>query len=107
MVQTRQAKKDTLCRVFADILGLDDDSNLHKACKNDDLEDLAALLPLIDSEIADLTYLVGSTKTVISKGHHGLIFILKAWHVKRTADANPILEDWTNVWKPEITQCQK
>ena len=104
MVQTRQAKRDILFRVFADILDLEDDSNLHKACKNDDLEDLAALLPLMASEIADLTYLVGNTKTVISKGHRGLIYILQAWHVKRAADGDPILPDWTNATREEFDE---
>ena len=90
--------------VFSEILDLEDDSNLHKACAHDNLEDLSALLLLMPSKIADLTYLVGNIKTVISKGHRGLLFILQAWHVKGEAEANPILHDWTNVRREEFDE---
>ena len=47
-------------RVFKDILDLEDDSNVHKACAHDGVAGLDYLLGFSAMEIADLTYLVGT-----------------------------------------------
>ena len=98
---TRQAKKDILNRVFKDILDLDDDSNLHKACEQDNVGSIDALLIFTPVEIADLTYLVSNVKTKISKGHAGCVFALQALSLKRVADGDRIHNDWNNVTQKE------
>ena len=98
---TRQAKKDILIWVFKDILDLDDDSNLHKACEQDNVGSIDALLIFTPVEIADLTYLVGNVKTKISKGHAGCVFALQALSLKRVADGDRIHNDWNNVTQKE------
>ena len=97
MVTTRQAQQATLLRVLHDILGLEDDSPLHKACVHDGMTSMEDLLALSPIEIEDLTYLEGSTKTLITKGHRGLVFALQALSHQRDRDNNRIPSDWSNV----------
>ena len=99
---TRQAKKDVMNRVFKDILDLDDDSELHKACLNDGVGSLDILLAFGEKEVMDLTYMVGTTKTIIKKGTQGLVFALQSLAIKRAGEGNKINNDWTNVDQNEF-----
>ena len=67
-------KKGVLHRVFKEILELEDDSNLHRACEHDNVDSIHDLLDFSPAEIVDLTYLEGSTRTRISKGYAGKVF---------------------------------
>jgi hypothetical protein len=102
MVSTRQAKLDAMSRVFKDILDLEDDNDLHKACIFDGIVSMADLLDLSPEEIADLTFLDGNNKKLISKGHKGLVFALQALLLKRAADGDRIHNDWSNVTMEEF-----
>ena len=82
-VTTRQAKKDVMARVFKEILDMEDDSDLHKACVFDQFASIEDLLAFCPAEIEDLTYLVDKVKTKISKGSRGKVFALQAILLKR------------------------
>jgi hypothetical protein len=99
---TRQQKKAILARVFKDILDLEDDSNLHKACAFEDIVSMDALLTLTPLEIEDLTFLIGTTKTIISKGHQRLVSALQALAHKRDMVGDRIYNDWKNVDQEEF-----
>jgi hypothetical protein len=105
MVSTRQAKKDTMIRVFKDILDLEDDNKLIKACDHDGIASLDALLILSPLEIEDLTYNEGTNIGLkIDKGLRGAVFALQALSLKRDGDADPILNDWNNITMQEYDQ---
>jgi len=96
------AKKEVLHRIFKDILELPDDSNLHKACEHDDVDGILALLNFSPLEVVDMTYLDGTTRNKISKGHAGKVFALQAIFRKRNAEEDPIHDDWLNVTLKEF-----
>ena len=97
MVSTRTEKKATLVRVFHDVLDLEDDSDLLKACIHDGIVSMEDLLALNSGEIEDLTFLVGTSRTLISKGQRGLVFALQALSHKRDMEGDRIHSDWSNV----------
>ena len=101
---TCQAEKDILHRVFRDILELEDNSNLHKACERDDVDSIASLLGLSPAEIMDLTYLVGTTKTNITKEQQGMVTAMQMFLLKRASDMDSIHGTWSNVTLAEFNQ---
>jgi hypothetical protein len=101
-VTDRQAKLDVMARVFGEILDLEDDSDLHKACVFDQVTSIEDLLAFCPAEIEDLTYLVNKVKTKISKGSRGKVFALQAILLKREGDLNVIHLDWSNVNRAEF-----
>ena len=98
MVSPRQANNDALKRVFKEIFDLEDDSNLHKACEYEGIDNIPSLLTLTPCDINDLTYLDdNNNKSIINHGHRELVLALKALWSKRHADGNPITIDCSNV----------
>ena len=103
MVATRRkAKQDVLDHIFKDILGLEDDHELSKACKHDGITDVESLLTLGVLEIHDLTYKDGNTTHKIRKGHCGLVYAMIALSLKRDQDGNSINQEWVNVDQEEF-----
>ena len=84
-------------RVFRDILRLEDDSPLHKACTHEGVDGIISLLVFSPLEITDMTYLEGKNKVKIAKGHSGKVFALQALVLKREADQNRIHNNFLNV----------
>jgi hypothetical protein len=70
---TRQQKKDILNRVLKDIVQLDNNSNLHKACEHDGANDMDTLLLFSPLEIEEMKYMVGTTRMILSKEDKGIV----------------------------------
>ena len=99
---SRQAKQAALDRVLKEVLDLDPDSPVHRACKRDGIPSMDALLLLDAKEVGSLQYSDGGNDFFRSIGHRGLIFSLQALAAKRSSDGNSISRDWSDVSKEEF-----
>ena len=92
-------------KVFKEILELDDDSDVHKACVHEGVETLDDLLGLTTQDINDLTFqMADKTKGQISKGQRGAIMALQSLSIKRGLDNDPIAGDWNNLTKAQYDE---
>jgi hypothetical protein len=64
---TRLAEKNALLHILNDILNLEDDSKLHRACE---YEIVTSPLGLILLEVEDVEYMEGMVQTKLNKGPH-------------------------------------
>jgi hypothetical protein len=79
---TRQHTKDILNHVLKNIVQLPDNSNLHKACDHDGANDMDTLLLFSPMEKKDMKFMVGTARTVLSKGDKGIVYSLLALEAK-------------------------
>ena len=98
VIPTKQQDKATMLRVFKEILCLEDDSNLHKACDHERFKDLYDLLALPMAELADISH--GSAK--INNHDQGDILALQHLYLDRAYTLDPIARDWSNLSKEEF-----
>ena len=90
-------------KVFKEILELDDDSDVHKACVHEGVKTLDDLLGLTTQDINDLTFqMADKTKGQISKGQRGAIMALQSLSIKRGLDIDPIARDWSNLSREQF-----
>jgi hypothetical protein len=107
MTMTRQNKKDAMMKVFKDILELEDDSDIHKACVQCGIENLEELLELKTQEIEGLTFQADDkTTTKVGKGRRGAIICLQSLSIKRGLENDRITDDWDNITKAHYNRIQ-
>jgi hypothetical protein len=100
---SQQVKKDILIWIFKEILALEDNSNLYKACENDGITSMEALLCLNGTEeIDDLTYFDGTNKVKINNYDQGTIHALQHLWFNRALTLDPIARDWRNLSKEQF-----
>jgi hypothetical protein len=100
---SQQVKKDILIWIFKEILGLEDNSNLYQACKNDGITSMEALLCLNGTEeVHDLTYFDGTNKVKINNYDQGAIHALQYLWLNRSLTLDPIARDWSNLSREQF-----
>jgi hypothetical protein len=75
---SRLAEKNTLLHILDDILILEDDSKLHRACEYEIVTSPLGLILFTPLEVEDVEYMEGMVQTKLNKGHKGLIYALQA-----------------------------
>ena len=80
-------------RVFKDVFHLEDDSDLHKACKHDKVVSLDTLISFSAAEIDDLTFKEGTKEVKLAKGLKGHVFAFQALVMKRSSESNRFASD--------------
>jgi hypothetical protein len=91
-------------RVFKDVFDLEDDSDLHKACRHDKVVSLDSLISFSPAEIDDLTFKEGTKEVKLAKGFKGFIFVFQALVIKRASESNKFENDWSDANKLEYDE---
>jgi hypothetical protein len=101
---TRLAEKNALLHILNDILNLEDDSKLHRACEYEIVTSPLGLISFTPLEVEDVEYMEGMVQTKLNKGHKGLIYALQAMAIHGKFDGDAILEDWSNVTREDFNE---
>jgi hypothetical protein len=99
----RKQAKDILIRIFKEVVGLEDNSNLYRACENDGITTMEDLLCLNGAvEIDDLKYFDGTNKVKINKYNQAAIHALQHLWYNRILTLDPIARDWSNLSREQF-----
>jgi hypothetical protein len=73
VAESRLAEKNALLHILNDILNLEDDRKLHRACEYEIVTSPLGLISFTPLEVEDVEFMEGTVQTKLNKRHKGLI----------------------------------